>query len=232
MTRGAVSEFYDKWVPEQVNKGVNLRHRKIFSLLKREGLRRGDRVLEIGCGIGAVTGLIARYLRDGNIVAVDISPKSISEAQRRLRQFGNIDFRVSDMTDFKPDGKFDAVLLPDVLEHIPMDQHRSLFQLIRECLRETGFVLIHIPNPHYLDWLRRSRPELLQVVDQSLHTDALLRDVYASNLYLHKLGSHCIFSSVPDYQAMVLLPNRPVESANPRSRSRLLLHRMIARLFY
>src|SRR5687767_3324590 len=75
-----VSTYYDKlWAElETQNKaGVNIRHLTILKNLKREGLGRNSKVLEIGCGIGTLTKLIAKNLGNGKIVGVDISPETI-----------------------------------------------------------------------------------------------------------------------------------------------------------
>lgn len=224
-----VSDFYDKWVTNQVNVGVNLRHRTILRLLKREGMARTDSVLEIGCGIGTVTGLVAQYLNKGKIRAVDISPMSIEQARERLARFGNIDFQVSDMSDFDATTRYDVVFLPDVLEHIPVEAHRNLFKTIRTVLKDTGFVLIHIPNPRYLDWVRKNQPEKLQIIDQSLHTYPMLEDIYANGLYLHRLTSHSIFHECSDYQMLVLRCNDPLVVAPPLGKYMLRLRNFVSR---
>lgn len=231
-TQQDITQFYDKWVPKQVHVGVNLRHRTIFRLLKREGLRRGDRVLEIGCGIGAVTGLVANYLKTGSMVAVDISPKSIEQARHWLARQRNVEFKISDMSDFESELRFDVIFLPDVLEHIPVEQHAALFKTIKGVLKDSGFVLIHIPNPRYLDWVRIKHPEQLQIIDQSLHTYPLLKDIHAAGLYLHRLGSHSIFNDPADYQVLILRSEAAESSYRPVGKYPLYLRGLLARLLY
>ncbi len=51
--------FYDEYVSRQLAVGVNERHHAILHWLLRFGLRHANRVLEIGCGVGTPTGLIA-----------------------------------------------------------------------------------------------------------------------------------------------------------------------------
>lgn len=45
-------------------------------------LRRGMRVLEIGCGPGAAAREIARRIGDGHVLAIDRSAKAVSQARR------------------------------------------------------------------------------------------------------------------------------------------------------
>lgn len=45
-------------------------------------LRRGLRVLEIGCGPGAAAREVARRIGDGHVLAIDRSAKAVSQARR------------------------------------------------------------------------------------------------------------------------------------------------------
>jgi len=51
--------FCDEYVGRQLAVGVNERHYAILHWLLRFGLRHANRALEIGCGMGTPTGLIA-----------------------------------------------------------------------------------------------------------------------------------------------------------------------------
>jgi magnesium-protoporphyrin O-methyltransferase len=75
---------------------------------------RGARVLDAGCGTGAMTEELAR--RGATVVAADISPKLVEIARQRLAAElqPQVTFHAGDMTD--PGlGAFDAVLAMDSL---------------------------------------------------------------------------------------------------------------------
>ncbi len=79
------SGFYDEYVGRQTDVGINARHRAILGWLRRSGLRPDHRLLEIGCGVGTLTELLAEALEPrGSVVGVDFSPKSIEAATRAL----------------------------------------------------------------------------------------------------------------------------------------------------
>lgn len=210
-----IANFYDDYTSKQKKTGVNGRHRTIMKRLKQFGLQPHHRVLEIGCGIGTVTGLLAAYLNKGQVVGADISPKSIEMAKQNLKKFGNAEFVVSDMSSFSHTSKFDVVLLPDVLEHIPIEQHPNLFKVIRENIHEGSFVAINLPNPYYLDWARVHKPELLQIIDQSVYSNLLIPNVYANDMYLFHLECYSLFTNDSNYQWIVLKPNRPFQPGQP-----------------
>lgn len=73
-------EYYNEYSTRQKKIGVNERHHSILKKLKKTGLKPSDSVLEIGCGIGTFTGLLSKYINKGNVLAVDLSPKSIEIA--------------------------------------------------------------------------------------------------------------------------------------------------------
>jgi SAM-dependent methyltransferase len=80
-------------------------------------VRAGDRVLDVGCGIGAVAFDMAE--RSGaSVVAIDLSEDHIKTARSRF-QHPRIEFRVQDGRKPSPDGQFDIVVLSNILEHLP-----------------------------------------------------------------------------------------------------------------
>jgi len=78
---------------------------------------RGQRVLDAGCGTGALAVEAAR--RGAEVVAIDLSPTLVALARERAPKDlgdGGIDFRVSDMLD-PALGRFDWVVAMDSLIH-------------------------------------------------------------------------------------------------------------------
>jgi magnesium-protoporphyrin O-methyltransferase len=75
---------------------------------------RGARVLDAGCGTGAMTAELAR--RGADVMAVDIAPQLIDIAAKRLPAGlpGRVAFQAGDMTD-AAHGRFDYVLAMDSL---------------------------------------------------------------------------------------------------------------------
>lgn len=52
-------------------------------------LHPGERLLEIGCGVGAVLATIARAHPEARLCGIDISPEQIAGAQRQDHQQGS-----------------------------------------------------------------------------------------------------------------------------------------------
>lgn len=201
----AIRDFYDDYVGRMVAVGINDRHHAIVGWLRHFGLRPGHRVLEIGCGVGTVTQLLADVVGpSGSIMATDLSPKSIEAARDRLSGFRNIQYAAGDVLEIEIDGVFDVIALPDVIEHIPIAGHPQLFKRIAKWLAPGGFVLLNYPNPLYLQWLHENEPEVLQVIDQPVHADGLLASCYAAGLYLDFLQTYSIWTREGDYIVAVM----------------------------
>lgn len=199
-TTAQIKEFYDGHAKEvQQHVGVNIRHQSIMKRLRRAGLRKDHRVLEVGCGIGTLTSLLAKYISQGTIHAVDISEGAIRFAKDRFKSNSRITFQVSDMSDFTSDQLFDRIVLPDVLEHIPEEQHAHLFGVLAKHLTPDGTICIHIPDPVFLDQIRRERPEILQIIDQSLSIQAMAERFSVHKMVLHRYERYGLWIKEPEY---------------------------------
>ena len=55
-----IENYYDDFFTKSINQIVNERHLKLVSLLKKNGLRHNAQILELGCGSGTCTKLIAK----------------------------------------------------------------------------------------------------------------------------------------------------------------------------
>jgi SAM-dependent methyltransferase len=53
------------------------------------------RVLDVGCGSGWATRLLAEYAANGQVVGIDISDEMIDLARESSRSFGNVEFQVA-----------------------------------------------------------------------------------------------------------------------------------------
>lgn len=198
-------EYYNEYVVKQKSVGVNLRHKSIADKLLQTGLKKNSQVLEIGCGIGTFSGLLGGIISEGKALCLDISDKSIELAKEIYRTKKNLIFKTENAVHFDfGDQKFDAIVLPDVIEHIPLEQHAALFEKLSKVLKKDGFIFIHIPNPYYIAWCHENAPETLQIIDQPIYTDELIKNTYPFGLLIDKIETYAIWRKDGDYQYIVL----------------------------
>lgn len=107
-------------------------------------------VCDAGCGAGAVIKLWAKELPDTVFTGVDISPQALSLAQQSRPQ--NCVFRLGSALRPEP---CDALLLLDVLEHIP--DWKAFF---KEWTAQAGLIVLHLPLD--LSVYARLRPSILK----------------------------------------------------------------------
>lgn len=89
------------------------------------------RVLEIGCGTGAVIRTLAQRPGVAEALGVDPSPVFINRARSLAKQYSNLAFEVGDGRALElADGRFDAVLVHTTLCHVP-EPERLLAEAFR-----------------------------------------------------------------------------------------------------
>lgn len=210
-TKEQVKEYYDTFKEHQKKLGINIRHRTILKKLKNAGLKPNSNVLEIGCGIGTVSHLILKQITEGSFVGLDISSESIKMAQQFNAFHKKAEFMVNDMSNFTHKTKFDFVVFPDVLEHIPVEQHANIFKTIAELTTPNATVIINIPEPNYLNWVRVNEPSRLQIIDQSLSMQDLLNNCYPYGFKVYSIMPYALHYDVNDYLAIVLKKDMTVK---------------------
>lgn len=210
-TKEQVKEYYDTFKEHQKKLGINIRHRTILKNLKNAGLKPNSNVLEIGCGIGTVSHLILKQIPEGSFVGLDISSESIKMAQQFNSFHKSAEFIVNDMSHFTHQTKFDFVVFPDVLEHIPIEQHTHIFKTISELTTPNATVIINIPEPNYLNWVRENEPNRLQIIDQSLSMQDLLNNCYPYGFNVYSIIPYALHYDVNDYLAIVLKKDMSVK---------------------
>jgi ubiquinone/menaquinone biosynthesis C-methylase UbiE len=94
----------------------------------------GAQVLEIGCGTGAISRMLASHPRAGRVLGVDPSPLLIARARELSRGVSKLDFQEGAGQELAlPDGSFDVVVLHRVLSHVPRpsDVLAQAFRVVR-----------------------------------------------------------------------------------------------------
>lgn len=139
-------------------------NRHYHALLLRELPEHCGRALEIGCGTGELSRLLAA--RSGSVLAIDLSPNMIRLARERSPGFTNLEFRVADAASFElPREAFDCVTTIATLHHLDA---AALLARLRDALAPGGVLLV-------LDLFRASRLRDLGASALAFPLNALVR---------------------------------------------------------
>ena len=148
-------------------KGVGLesaQKEKYKRLAEWAGLRRGDHVLEIGCGWGGFAEFAAGDL-GCRVTGITLSKEQASFARRRLQERGladRVDIRLVDYRDVT--GTFDAIVSIEMLEAVGHRYLGGFFEVCDRVLKPGGRVALQtitIPDQAYdryrrgSDWIRK-----------------------------------------------------------------------------
>jgi len=106
----------------------------------------GQEVLEIGCGNGNFTVLLAQQCL--RVVAVDLDQEYVRAAKSRLAGKAGVTVLHADATQMQWRSSFDTVVMLDVLEHIQDDV--QMLRSLSHCLKPQGKLIVKVPA---LEWL-------------------------------------------------------------------------------
>lgn len=139
MDKRAVSDHFDRIAGEyDAWKARASYYYDLLTEIYRELIPEGAAVLEIGCG----TGTLLSRMKPRRGVGIDISPKMVEIASRK---FPECEFRAEDAAALTIDERFDYVMVPDVIEHLP--DVRAVFSSIRRVCGDGSKVIVTCVNP-------------------------------------------------------------------------------------
>ncbi len=113
--------------------------RKLEMICRKLGLKKGDRVLDIGSGWGGLLIYAAeKYGIEG--VGISVSKEQIKLANEKK---GNLplEFRIQDYRDLNE--KFDYIISIGMFEHVGYKHYRDYFKAVSKNLKDDGLLLLH-----------------------------------------------------------------------------------------
>ena len=153
---------FNRWADDGEGAKMERHHLDITEkTMRRMSLRPGERILDLGCGSGWATRLLARMVGEGpqgfgQVVGVDISDEMVRQARAASKEFDNVMFVVGSAARIpREENFFDKVLSVESFYYYP-DQERALAELFRVMAPHGRlFILINLyeDNPYSLQWV-------------------------------------------------------------------------------
>ncbi|ABM72892.1 SAM (and some other nucleotide) binding motif [Prochlorococcus marinus str. MIT 9515] len=162
ISSGTVASAYDSWTQDKLlerlwgehihlgfyppNKNIDFREAKVqfvHELVSWSGLDklpRGSRVLDVGCGIGGSSRILANYY-GFNVTGITISPAQVQRAKELTPHECSCNFKVMDALNLKfEDGAFDGVWSVEAGAHMN-NKNKFADQMLRT-LRPGGYLAL------------------------------------------------------------------------------------------
>jgi cyclopropane-fatty-acyl-phospholipid synthase len=145
------NHFYQLWLDGTMNYSSawfdgdrqqpmqDAQHAKVRRALRMANVKAGDRVLEIGCGWGALAEKAALEF-DAHVTGVTLSTEQLAWAQERMTKAGTsaqADLRLQDYRDIQ-DAPFDAICSIEMVEAVGREYWPTYFQTVARLLKTGG----------------------------------------------------------------------------------------------
>ncbi|WGD31818.1 trans-aconitate 2-methyltransferase [Ancylobacter sp. WKF20] len=131
----------EDWNPSLYLKFEDERTRPPRDLLAQVPLVRPRRVVDIGCGPGNSTQLLAERWPEAEVIGLDSSPSMVKQASERLP---GLRFEVADVATWAPEPGTDLIFGNAVFQWVP--DHPAVLARLLAALPEGGVLAVQMPD--------------------------------------------------------------------------------------
>ena len=130
-----------RWDPEQYGQYAAERGRPFVELLERIEADSPRHVVDLGCGPGSLTQLLAQRWPSARVEGIDSSAEMIDRANRLAT---GIEFRLGDIAEWSPGPDVDVVISNAALQWVP--NHQALLQKWARALPSGSWLAWQVPG--------------------------------------------------------------------------------------
>ena len=116
---------------------------KIDHIIKKLNIKKGQKILEIGCGWGGMAFEIAKQ-KGCQITGISLSKNQISYCKKKAKELGldnQVNFELSDYREIT--GVYDRIYSVGMFEHVGKKFYKIFFESVNKLLKENGIFLLH-----------------------------------------------------------------------------------------
>jgi cyclopropane-fatty-acyl-phospholipid synthase len=118
---------------------------KLDYVCRKLFLSKGERLLDLGCGWGALVIFAAQYY-GVNVTGITLSRSQAEYGVRRIKELGleeQCEIRHLDFRDYECGEQYDKIACVGAVEHVPLGQLHEFFSLANRLLKPGGLFLNH-----------------------------------------------------------------------------------------
>ena len=112
-----------------------------IDLVSKISCERPDKIIDIGCGPGNSTQILANRWPESSIIGLDNSASMIEKAKT---DYPDQEWLMADAADYRSETKYDIVFSNAVIQWIP--NHEKLLHTLFNLLSEKGILAVQIPQ--------------------------------------------------------------------------------------
>jgi trans-aconitate 2-methyltransferase len=132
----------NRWDPDRYLTFADERGRPFVDLISRIGATAPASVVDLGCGPGNLTALLARRWPGADVVGVDASPEMIARAEGAVTP--GVVFRVGDVRTWRPAAPVDVLVSNATLQWLP--DHLELLPGLYQQVAPGGWFAVQVPG--------------------------------------------------------------------------------------
>jgi cyclopropane-fatty-acyl-phospholipid synthase len=200
------NDFFKLWLDQQmVYSCAYFRHpdddiekaqrQKLDYLCAKLRLSVGDRLLDLGCGWGALA-IHAARAKGARVVGVTLSEEQLREATARIAELGlgdRVEIRLQDYRELPEEGEFDKIVSVGMFEHVGREHLLDYLRKTARLLKPRGSGVLHTIGRMFQGrvdpWVRKHifpgayLPSLAELTDGMAQCNLNVVDV--ENLRMH-----------------------------------------------
>ena len=124
-----------------IENNLNYFHIKKSEILKKELGYEPKKILDLGCGVGTMLGLMIDKFSSSSFYAYDESKKSMDYIKKIFP-------KINCLENLKTNEKFDLIFLSSVVHHVKSTDRDAFFKNIYNLLNPNGVMFIFEHNPY------------------------------------------------------------------------------------
>lgn len=145
----------DHWNAEKYAKHSSMQYMYATEILNDCSFQPDNTILDIGCGDGKITMLMAQEVPEGRVIGIDSSSSMIEHAKQLENNYQNLAFFQQDASQLKFQEEFDWVFSFSCLHWI--SDQKAVWQGIYNALKTGGHAIVHFfkKNPYLWDVIEK-----------------------------------------------------------------------------
>jgi trans-aconitate 2-methyltransferase len=172
-----------QWDPDRYLTFADERGRPFVDLLARVGASAPRSVVDLGCGPGNLTALLADRWPDASVTGLDSSPEMVDKARASVPGIG---FDVADLRSWAPDEPVDVLVSNATLQWVP--GHLDLLPRLVSAVAPGGWLAFQVPG-NFDEPSHTLRTELAAEEPYAAHTrDVAVPSSHDPEVYLDALA--------------------------------------------